>query len=477
MVLLGRWLVAPSVFASISCLFWLGQKYTSGTVKRRCPFVVMFNATWASSKLFRQQILCAVVHQKAHVSERGSRQSRLPHIFENTMSWLLDRHNTHTIVAATASVAIRNHCALSSLPEAIAEPQGSQLLPQPLHPYSRIPPGGHTQHAPFQGPPLDNMVSQPQSGHHVPNGFYPQPQPPAYQMEPPITHTGYGNGDVPSTPFEPVPEGTIMQSDSRGDFPFRASSQILGYGQGSDFVQGFIHPATTNGQSIHYGARHLPPPHQVNRYRRPMSAEDTGYHRPHWGHDSRHTQQNSHQYSNQFQTHAYPHGAGFLPFPVRPPEGDLPPTSAMQLPRIYPRQPSAPPPAHNSNPAISRQIEELRSQVKRLLPTNLPEKTCIVCDICAKDYSLVDVYPSEEGEIAIQLPCGHYFGEWCIFEWKQNNVPNVPSRVGGRCGFVDERESSIRLGGSAESAMALPGSGASISRSGIHSADAEGIST
>lgn len=40
-----------------------------------------------------------------------------------------------------------------------------------------------------------------------------------------------------------------------------------------------------------------------------------------------------------------------------------------------------------------------------------------MCDICQKDYSAKHVDPSEDDEVAIQLPCMHIFGEHCINTW------------------------------------------------------------
>lgn len=40
-----------------------------------------------------------------------------------------------------------------------------------------------------------------------------------------------------------------------------------------------------------------------------------------------------------------------------------------------------------------------------------------MCNICQKDYSATHVAPSEDEEIAMQLPCKHIFGEHCINTW------------------------------------------------------------
>jgi hypothetical protein len=53
----------------------------------------------------------------------------------------------------------------------------------------------------------------------------------------------------------------------------------------------------------------------------------------------------------------------------------------------------------------------------KLLAGELSKDTSPTCDICAKDYSATSVQPTEEEEVAVQLPCGHTFGEFCISQW------------------------------------------------------------
>ncbi|KAF1851828.1 uncharacterized protein K460DRAFT_273535 [Cucurbitaria berberidis CBS 394.84] len=69
------------------------------------------------------------------------------------------------------------------------------------------------------------------------------------------------------------------------------------------------------------------------------------------------------------------------------------------------------------NIATPRQIQDLKDKLPRRLPGNLPEETSKSCDICQKDYSRTQVQLSEEEEVAVELPCGHVFGEFCIFQW------------------------------------------------------------
>jgi hypothetical protein len=69
------------------------------------------------------------------------------------------------------------------------------------------------------------------------------------------------------------------------------------------------------------------------------------------------------------------------------------------------------------NQATSRQLQELKERLPRRLPSELAGGISHTCDICAKDYSSTHVQACESDEVAIQLPCGHCFGEFCIFEW------------------------------------------------------------
>lgn len=72
---------------------------------------------------------------------------------------------------------------------------------------------------------------------------------------------------------------------------------------------------------------------------------------------------------------------------------------------------------HDPNVATDEQIKALKHKLPRRLPTELADGTSNMCDICAKEYSSMHVRASEDNEIAIELPCGHCFGEFCIFEW------------------------------------------------------------
>ncbi|KAI8934739.1 hypothetical protein NX059_008427 [Plenodomus lindquistii] len=74
-------------------------------------------------------------------------------------------------------------------------------------------------------------------------------------------------------------------------------------------------------------------------------------------------------------------------------------------------------PVHDPNIASLEQIQALKEKLPRRLPSELSDNTSKACDICSKDYSLTEVKPSEDAEIAVELPCGHCFGESCINTW------------------------------------------------------------
>lgn len=73
--------------------------------------------------------------------------------------------------------------------------------------------------------------------------------------------------------------------------------------------------------------------------------------------------------------------------------------------------------AVDDNTPTPNQMQTLRDQLRHFLPSQLPEDASTCCDICQKDYSAKHCLPTEEDEVAIQLPCKHIFGEHCINTW------------------------------------------------------------
>jgi hypothetical protein len=71
----------------------------------------------------------------------------------------------------------------------------------------------------------------------------------------------------------------------------------------------------------------------------------------------------------------------------------------------------------DSNTPSHAQIQALKDKLRHFLPSELPEGSSTACDICQKDFSTKHVLPTEEDEVAIQLPCKHVFGEFCFEKW------------------------------------------------------------
>ncbi|KAF2036341.1 hypothetical protein EK21DRAFT_84036 [Setomelanomma holmii] len=69
------------------------------------------------------------------------------------------------------------------------------------------------------------------------------------------------------------------------------------------------------------------------------------------------------------------------------------------------------------NVRTHQQLEDLKAKLSRQIAGDIPSDASAACDICAKDYSSTHVKPCEEEEVAIELACGHRFGEFCIFQW------------------------------------------------------------
>jgi len=80
---------------------------------------------------------------------------------------------------------------------------------------------------------------------------------------------------------------------------------------------------------------------------------------------------------------------------------------------------------HEPNVPTPGQMAELKDKLRHFLPHQLPSDSPTICDICQKEYSSVHVNPSEEEEVAIQLPCKHIFGEFCINTWVRDMTTSM----------------------------------------------------
>jgi hypothetical protein len=105
----------------------------------------------------------------------------------------------------------------------------------------------------------------------------------------------------------------------------------------------------------------------------------------------------------------------------------IPPSSrARHLPRDPELRLLSPAHRHNPNIVTSRHISEFKAKLPRVLLGDLPEGASSSCDICDKEYCSTHVVPSEDAEIAVELVCGHRFGEWCISQWVCLRVMQLP---------------------------------------------------
>jgi hypothetical protein len=69
------------------------------------------------------------------------------------------------------------------------------------------------------------------------------------------------------------------------------------------------------------------------------------------------------------------------------------------------------------NVPTPQQVHELKEKLSKRVLSEIPLDASSTCDICAKDYSGRRVQPCEEEEMAVELSCGHRFGEFCIAQW------------------------------------------------------------
>ena len=326
--------------------------------------------------------------------------------------------------------------------------------------------------APYSQFSTHSMSSQFQNTYPAPSGFQPQtPTPndhdgshqrPDYYFPPP-------SGRYPYQPAPPRPPG-YFRSRPGGVPPDMNELPGVGdlFGPPIDHpmmrgVPGFSPPPYPQGygttpaapfvqqQNYAVTSLHRPAPYPNGQNFVPAPVrESPERRRPFSGRNRRASQQESHRPNNRSNDHAERRAFRNLDILSRHEEGSLSPPSSMRrsfdrfsldLPpsstssdaeeaaaRVPPSSRArnvtmghyrsyAHPQLYDPNNAISRQMQEFKNKLPRRLPNELPRQTSNTCDICAKDYSVVHVQPCEEDEVAIELPCGHCFGEFCIFQW------------------------------------------------------------
>ncbi|KAF1916997.1 hypothetical protein BDU57DRAFT_517427 [Ampelomyces quisqualis] len=312
----------------------------------------------------------------------------------------------------------------------------------PMNPYldlSSAPMGQHSQ----------ALSSNLQDGHYPrpPRHYYPYPGPYPYSPpQPPVPRRPVFSPNVPTEggpnsagftgtgSMVPLPSEAMMRSVP-GSFP--------SYPQGYD---GSFAPANTMTPSIrqhYYAPLDMQPPVRYSGGHDFEASTRQSPDRPRQFHSAARRsslqgarQTSSSNGSSRLQDHAERRTARIIHARGRVAgAGGSPPTSgrraweelhdfsvpaAFRTHRVFRehRMPLSRYPHHGDpNVATSRQIQELKDKLPRRLLGELPAETSSMCDICAKDYSCVHVKACEEEEVAIELACGHVFGEFCIFQW------------------------------------------------------------
>lgn len=331
-----------------------------------------------------------------------------------------------------------NHYPANTLPDLFPPPVGYQVPTAFPNPYDAGPYRPPRHYPPFPST-FQYMHTQP-----------PVPRPPVFSPDRPTggpaDMTGFvGSGNLPPLPNYPVMRGAPLSSmpypqPYGGNFaPNSASSPMRPYQNRAIDSQPPVR--YSGGQDFEAALRQ----NQERSRQYPSVARRSSQQGPrsHNGGSSSHT-------SNRSYDLAERRAVRLLNAQGRFPEGNVsPPTSgrrtydsfihdvsrattssdaeeaAARVPpqfraRRMPREPRlrfGHTQHHDPNVATDEQIKDLKNKLPRRLPSELVEGTSSMCDICAKDYSSTHVKASEEEEIAIELPCGHCFGEFCIFEW------------------------------------------------------------
>lgn len=279
---------------------------------------------------------------------------------------------------------------------------------QPPHPLGRMDTMNTMSSRPL--PPLQSAVTSHGAGL---NSFADLAGPYAFSQRPPIPTRSFWEemeDQLPST------SGTQnLSASSRPQYPMSAQQTLP--------RRNTVFPSVPPTESS--GPPPLPPfgaPIRPNLQHAPVSLEVRP---PEIG-----AQQPPAQYSHNArrQHHHNPNRRSFQMYSVDLPEGRTSSHSEEAAARAPPSHRSRPPhrsrqrfrahrTSYDPNVATPGQVEELKSKLPRKVLSELPAETSTDCDVCSKTYSALTVSPTEEQEIAVQLPCGHYFGEFCLLQW------------------------------------------------------------
>jgi hypothetical protein len=322
-------------------------------------------------------------------------------------------------------------------------PYGSFYDP-PTNPYLDLPPASLGQH-------LQALSSNPQDGHHYPRPprhYYPYH--PAYQYlppQPPVPRRPVFSPNVPaegalnSAAFNgngnmaPLPSNPQMRTVP-GSFPsypqgyegnFAPADHMMPSIRQHYFAPLDLQPPIrySGGQDFEASSRQSPErPRQFLaaarrsslQGARQTSSSNNGNNRPQ-DHAERRTARIMHARNRLAGSGGSPPTSGRRAWEDLHDFSAPPVFRAHRVSREH-RMPLSRYPHHGDpNVATSRQIQELKDKLPRRLLSELPADTSPTCDICAKDYSKVHVKACEEEEVAVELSCGHVFGEFCLFQW------------------------------------------------------------
>jgi len=363
-------------------------------------------------------------------------------------------------------------------PEDVTVPQVPELSAPPLiaHTHSFLqaqPLREPTHYTPSDQPQAHHMSTPSQDTHHMPTGFHEPRRMPnstdisqqgmhvvpatlAPRMDPnlqwhPTYHGEFVVDDAVFYPPALTPEQMMIYSGQGAYSSPLVYSHAPGYVHGEYHAHGFTDStpvASSLGQPI-MGTNM--PPYCAHQYppNFPSARANEEWQRPYNAHNHRLSQEPgpSSNWSPGPPHYRPPRGPSTI---GRRPTDRHTPAAAMQdrsapfdpsdlIPRpdmnweVVPRAPqsrhhrrrpashpfrlSARPTVQKPQNKPARNIQDLKRTLPNLLPSELPAGTSTTCDICIKEYHIYHVLADENQETAIALPCGHYFGEWCIFQW------------------------------------------------------------